>query len=132
MLAGAIENLAKRLALCGVGDILIIVHRPHDIFDPADALKVLGLLIVVPFWAAGSSLRDPDAAAELGREVALGFLRRGFHRLDPSYRRFLDFSRRPPRNQLIDELQGAWPQPRRLARIAEMCRISSVKSVEIR
>ena len=51
VLAGAMGNLADRLALGYVRDFLIIGLRPHEIFNPADVFMVFGALLLLAAWA---------------------------------------------------------------------------------
>lgn len=51
VLAGAIGNLADRLALGYVRDFLILGLRPYEIFNPADVFMVFGALLLLATWA---------------------------------------------------------------------------------
>ncbi len=51
VLAGAMGNLADRLALGYVRDFLILGLRPHEIFNPADVFMVFGALLLLARWA---------------------------------------------------------------------------------
>ncbi|MEJ7637448.1 MAG: signal peptidase II [Singulisphaera sp.] len=61
--AGAIGNLADRLALGYVRDFLIIGLRPHDIFNPADVFMIFGALLLVASWAT-KRMATPAAIPE--------------------------------------------------------------------
>ena len=65
VLAGAIGNLADRLALGYVRDFLILGLRPHEIFNPADVFMVFGALLLVASWATKRMMTPttlPEAA----------------------------------------------------------------------
>jgi RNA polymerase sigma-70 factor (ECF subfamily) len=59
-----------------------------------------------------AALRDPEAAAELGQEFALRFLRGDFRNVDPARGRFRDFVKQALRNLMIDYHRRRKVRPR--------------------